>query len=121
MVSNFQAAHGLKRTGLFSAREALVLARFCGNVPLIRHWGKTGTARSVERYREELERLAREADKLGNVERAALLRMSAARERGQMGVRGAVPSTEPTPTKTLDGEIVVLEVAPHRDRLGMVS
>jgi len=74
----------LKDDGMFGPMTALALAYESGTVPVVRYWPKGSQSHvAIPEYKSVLYELADEADSDGDTGRAAQLRASAQRERGQ--------------------------------------
>jgi hypothetical protein len=71
---------------------SLILAAGHGqsDLPLVVYWPKSATAATVKQYRDSLYRIADQRSSQGFARDAAELRASAARERGQGGIVGAL-------------------------------
>jgi len=106
LVEAFQREAKLGTDGKYGPGTAKRLGAVVSNVPIVMYWPRGSTSKAVLAYRQALEALARKAESAGNYTRAALLRMSAARERGQGGIAGYVAPTKPRPTSTPDGPLV---------------
>jgi hypothetical protein len=105
LVADFQGRAGLKADGKYGPGTAKRLAEVVANVPIVLYWPAGSTSATVTAYRAALEQLAAAAEAKKNYQRAALLRMSAARERGQGGIAGFVAPIAPKPTPTPNGPI----------------
>ena len=88
-MSAFQKAKGLKVDGKYGSGVAIALAQHVQNVPPVLYWGtKDVKTPHLVVHRQRLLQMADAADKLGQAERAAFLRLSAVRETGQGGIPG---------------------------------
>lgn len=87
LVQAFQFAAGLSGSqadSKYGPGTAKLLAQYNGDVPIVFYWPKGSLPNSaVPPYRQALENIALEAEKIGDLERALKLRLSAAREKGQ--------------------------------------
>lgn len=91
-VSRFQAQEKLTQDGKAGPGTMLNLAKYTGQLPLVMYWPQGSNAQSVFKYRASLQDLADKADAAGNPQMASDLRASAAAERGQGGIVGAMPA-----------------------------
>lgn len=85
---SFQSRMGLKADGKLGPGTLLKVAQFESVLPPVLYWPTSATAKTVARYRGDLETLALNADEAGKTQRAAELRASAAAEHGQGGIVG---------------------------------
>lgn len=94
LVSKFQTLAGLKADGKPGPGTLIAAAKAgVGQVlPLVMYWPVSANAQSVYAYRTAIEDVAAKADAAGDTMRAAALRQSAARERGQAGIVGTMPA-----------------------------
>lgn len=92
LVKKFQKLAGLKEDGI-PGPATFILAAGKGvvDLPLVYYWPKTATAKTVLEYRNSLERIATKMHDVGRPEDGNLLRISAAREKGQSGINGPPP------------------------------
>ena len=89
LVQAFQKAKGLQVDGKYGSGVAIALAQHVMNVPPVLYWGKNDVKTpALVVHRQRLLQMADAADKLGQAERAAFLRLSAVRETGQGGIPG---------------------------------
>ena len=78
-MKRFQAQEGLTSDGLYGPSSAEHVGRYVSDVPLPFHWRKGAGQKDLSQYRSNIETLALDAAQLGNVDRAARLRTSAAK------------------------------------------
>lgn len=79
LVKRFQIQEGLTSDGLYGPSSAEHVARYVSDVPPPFHWRKGAGQKDLSQYRSNIETLALDAEQLGNVDRAARLRASAAK------------------------------------------
>jgi hypothetical protein len=79
LVKRFQTQEGLTSDGLYGPGSAEHVARYVSDVPPPFHWRKGAGQKDLSQYRSNIETLALDAEQLGNVDRAARLRASAAK------------------------------------------
>lgn len=89
LVSKFQGASGSANPdGKYGPGTALKSANVVSDIAPVFYWNKGANTTTVKNYRNELLRIAREAQAQGNAARAEQLERSAQRERGLGGVAG---------------------------------
>ena len=87
LVKRFQAAVNETRDGMPGPNTFLAMARLgVSKMPLVMYWPRRATLKDVDEYRQTLLTLADMAETAGQPQRAANLRTSAAKEKGQGGV-----------------------------------
>lgn len=89
LTKRFQAAVNEKQDGKPGPNTFLAMARLgVSKMPLVMYWPRRSTLNNVEEYRQALLSMADVAEAAGQNQRAAELRQSAQREKGQGGVVG---------------------------------
>lgn len=89
LISKFQGAAGdANPDGKYGPGTALKSAGVVSDIAPVFLWPKKSNTTTVKNYRNELLRMAREAESQGNTARAEQLERSAQRERGLGGVAG---------------------------------
>ncbi len=79
LVKRFQTQEKLTADGLYGPTSAEHVARYVSDVPPPFHWKKGAGQKDLSRYRSNIESIALDAEQLGNADRAARLRASAAK------------------------------------------
>lgn len=79
LVHRFQAEEHITTDGKYGPTTALHVARYTSDVPPPFYWRKGAGQKDLGIYRSNLESVALDAEQLGNTDRAARLRASAAR------------------------------------------
>jgi hypothetical protein len=79
LVQRFQSEEHLTADGKYGATTALHVARYASDIPPPFYWKKGAGQKDLNNYRSNLESVALDAEQLGNVDRAARLRASAAK------------------------------------------
>jgi hypothetical protein len=79
LVKRFQTQESLAADGLYGPTSAEHVARYVSDVPPPFHWKKGAGQKDLSRYRSNIESIALDAEQLGNADRAARLRASAAK------------------------------------------
>ena len=79
LVHRFQAEERITTDGKYGPTTALHVARYTSDVPPPFYWRKGAGQKDLGIYRSNLESVALDAEQLGNTDRAARLRASAAR------------------------------------------
>ena len=79
LVKRFQTQENLAADGLYGPTSAEHVARYVSDVPPPFHWKKGAGQKDLSRYRSNIESIALDAEQLGNADRAARLRASAAK------------------------------------------
>ncbi|MFZ5894675.1 MAG: hypothetical protein ACOY0T_26670 [Myxococcota bacterium] len=79
LVKRFQTQESLTADGLYGPTSAEHIARYVSDVPPPFHWKKGAGQKDLSRYRSNIESIALDAEQLGNTDRAARLRASAAK------------------------------------------
>lgn len=96
LVLTFQSQNGLKGDGSWGPKSALTMATLWGDVPIVFYWPKLSQPNTaVPKYRSDLEVAAQLADKGNDYDqtRAAMIRLAAAREKGQGFGSGTIVSS----------------------------
>lgn len=93
LVKRFQSLANTTADGM-AGPGTLLLAAINGqsDLPLVPYWPKSATATNVLKYRSDLQQIAARARAAGDLSGASMLEASAARERGQGGIVGAMPA-----------------------------
>ena len=79
VVMRFQTEERLTADGKYGPTTAAHVARYASDVPPPFYWRKGAGQKDLGIYRSNLEAIALDAEQLGNTDRAARLRASAAR------------------------------------------
>jgi len=79
VVQRFQTEERLTADGKYGPTTAAHVARYASDVPPPFYWKKGAGQKDLSTYRSNLEAIALDAEQLGNTDRAARLRASAAR------------------------------------------
>ena len=79
LVQRFQTEEHLTTDGKYGPTTALHVARYASDVPPPFYWRKGAGQKDLSTYRSNLESIALDAEQLGNTDRAARLRASAAK------------------------------------------
>ena len=79
VVQRFQTEERLTADGKYGPTTAAHVARYASDVPPPFYWKKGAGQKDLNTYRSNLEAIALDAEQLGNTDRAARLRASAAR------------------------------------------
>lgn len=92
LVVAFQKAEALTADGFTGPKTVLKMAKYTGDIPLVYYWPKSATAKEVNAYRATLQQMADVHEQNGRPLTAQKLRTYAAKERGQAGIVGPMPS-----------------------------
>lgn len=79
LVQRFQTEEHISADGKYGPTTALHVARYASDVPPPFYWRKGAGQKDLSTYRSNLESIALDAEQLGNTDRAARLRASAAK------------------------------------------
>ncbi|HVY26099.1 MAG TPA: hypothetical protein VHB79_06085 [Polyangiaceae bacterium] len=79
LVQRFQTEEHITSDGKYGPTTALHVARYASDVPPPFYWRKGAGQKDLSTYRSNLESIALDAEQLGNTDRAARLRASAAK------------------------------------------
>jgi hypothetical protein len=79
LVQRFQTEERLTADGKYGPTTAAHVARYASDVPPPFYWRKGAGQKDLSTYRSNLEAIALDAEQLGNLDRAARLRASAAK------------------------------------------
>jgi hypothetical protein len=79
IVQRFQTEEHITADGKYGPTTALHVARYASDVPPPFYWRKGAGQKDLSTYRSNLESVALDAEQLGNTDRAARLRASAAK------------------------------------------
>lgn len=93
LIKSYQGMVGLTQDGLAGPGLVLSLAKNgVGTLPLVMYWPKSATSKNVAAFRSEVFKVATQREQEGDPMTANALRVSAAREKGQGGIVGALLS-----------------------------
>ena len=91
LIKGFQKLAGVKEDGKMGPGTTALLAKLGQMViPLVMYWPANSGPQAVANYRTALEKIASDKETMGDTTTATAIRIAAANERGQAGIKGQV-------------------------------